>query len=187
MDTTYPTPTKSETVYAQCKTYQWPISKDHAYIYVADQWYKINSDVEGGTYYTLTEYGPPENVYFQIKQYLAPSTQLDTEEGFTKGDWSVNPIIQKDPNMCPISYYEINNTSDILWVAHVGAGSLKNEGEALANAHLIASAKDMYLDIIKPLLELLNNCSSSITIKKNSLFEKDLNRIAKKANPNYKP
>lgn len=69
-----------------------------------------------------------------------------------KNKWYMNDNLISDKNLCPIPFYEISSTKDITWVAMVGAGDLKEDGEARANAELIVKSVNNYpqlMDIAK--------------------------------------
>jgi hypothetical protein len=150
-----------------------------------DQVLTVVSD-EKGPAYTGNDFKDDEiALSYAIQEYNSGNLtiELHTEEGFTKGEWSINPELERDENMCPIPYYKINNSADILWVAHVAAGHLKNEGEAEANAHLIAASKDMYYALKEAvgILEVWKE-SDSWDKKDESVFTKILT-VLQKANP----
>lgn len=102
----------------------------------------------------------------------------------TQGKWYVSKELQKDKNMCPIPYYEIETTKDITWIALVSAGSLKEDGEGKANAEFICKAVNEY-DKLKADNEVLLNALKEIEAKswqKNEWTDvHDINVISRKA------
>lgn len=74
----------------------------------------------------------------------------------TAGEWYVSEGIKEDKNMCPISYYEIGNKTDVTWIAHVANGSFKSaNGEGKANAAFICKAVNEYDNLKEQNTELL--------------------------------
>ena len=74
----------------------------------------------------------------------------------TQGEWYLTDGLLHDLNVCPINYYEISNKKDMLWVAHVAAGSMRVDGEAEANAKLISAAPEL-LQVVKKALAIFGS------------------------------
>lgn len=107
-------------------------------------------------------------VVIPIEEEPSPSTQLHTEEGFTKGEWECSPVFNFSDTL--VSYISSKSGKP---VAQLRGCTNGEEKEAEANAHLIAAAKDMYF-VLK---ELANDHTAS------SYWNKRAESLIKKANP----